>query len=44
MKNSKEQKILGIIIDNKLTFKCNIKNLCKKVSQKIGAYQGSQII
>ena len=37
MKNSKEQKILGIIIDNKLTFKSNIKNLCKKVSQIIGA-------
>ena len=30
MTNSKEQKILGITIDNKLTFKIFIKNLCKK--------------
>ena len=37
MKNIKEQKILGVTIDNKLTFKSHIKNLCKKISQKIGA-------
>ena len=37
MKNSKEQKILGVTIDNKLTFKSHIKNLCKKISQKISA-------
>ena len=37
MKNSKEQKILGFTIDNKLTFKSHIKNLCKEASQKIGA-------
>ena len=37
MKNSKEQKILGVTIDNKLTFKSHIKNLYKKASQKIGA-------
>ena len=37
MKNSKKQKILGFTIDNKLTFKSHIKNLCKKASQKIGA-------
>ena len=37
MKNSKEQKILGVTIDNKLTFKSHIKNLCKKASQKISA-------
>ena len=36
-KNSKEQKILGVTIDNKLTFKSHIKNLCKKASQKIRA-------
>ena len=35
MKNSKEQNILGVTIDNKLTFKSYIKNLCKKASQKI---------
>ena len=31
-----EQKILGVTIDNKLTFKSHIKNLYKKASQKIG--------
>ena len=36
-KNSKEQNILGVTIDNKLTFKSHIKNLGKKASQKIGA-------
>ena len=30
MKSSKGQKILGVTIDNKLTFKSHIKNLCKK--------------
>ena len=37
MKNSNEEKILGIIIDNKLKFKSHVKNLCKKASQKIWA-------
>ena len=37
MKNSKEQETLGVTIDNKLTFKSHIKNLCNKASQKIGA-------
>ena len=37
MKKNKEQKILGVTIDNKLTFKSHVKNLCKKASQKIGA-------
>ena len=40
MKNSKEQKMLGVTmleLDNKLTFKSHSKNLCKKASQKIGA-------
>ena len=36
MKNSEEQKILGVTIDNKLTFKSHIKNLCKKASQNRG--------
>ena len=35
MKNSKEEKILGVIIDNKLRFKCRAKDLCIKTSQKI---------
>ena len=30
MKNIKEQKVIGVTIDNKLTFKSHIKNLCKK--------------
>ena len=34
MKNSKEQKILGVTIDNKLNFKSHISELCKKASQK----------
>ena len=33
MKNIKEQKILGVTKDNKLTFKSHIKNLRKKASQ-----------
>ena len=37
MKNSKDEKILGVIIDNKLRFKSHVKNLCKKASQKIWA-------
>ena len=37
IKNSKEEKILGVIIDNKLRFKSHVKNLCKKALQKIWA-------
>ena len=37
MKNSKEEKILGLIIDNKLRFKSHVKGLCKKVFEKIWA-------
>ena len=32
MENSKEQKTLGVIIDNKLNFKSHISDLCKKIS------------
>ena len=35
MKNSKEDKVLGVITDNKLRFKSHVKHLCKKASQKI---------
>ena len=35
MENSKEQKILGVITDNKLNFKSYVSELCKKASQKI---------
>ena len=41
MKNSKENKILGVIIDNKLRFKSHVKNLCKKISQRIWALSRS---
>ena len=37
MENIKEQKILGVIIDNKLNFKSHISELCKKASQKVAA-------
>ena len=37
LKSSKEEKILGVIIDNKLRFKSHVKNLCKKTSQRIRA-------
>ena len=36
MRNSSEEKILGITIDNKPKFKSHVKNLCKKASQKYG--------
>ena len=36
-KNSKEQKIIGVITDNKLHFKSHISELCKKASQNIEA-------
>ena len=38
MKNSSEEKILGIIIDKKFKFKSHVKNLCKKASQKNWAF------
>ena len=37
IENSKEQKIIGVIIDNKLNFQSHISELCKKPSQKISA-------
>ena len=36
IKSSKQQKILGVTIDYKLTFKSHIKSLCEKSAQKIG--------
>ena len=38
--NSNEEKILGITIDNKLTFKRHIKILRRKPSRKKVLYQG----
>ena len=37
LKNSKAQKLLGVTIDNKLTFSDHVKNLCTKASQKLHA-------
>ena len=37
LENRKEQKILGVIIENKLNFKSHMSELCKKTSQKVAA-------
>ena len=37
IKSSKEQKLLGISIDNNLSFKGHVQSLCKKASQKLHA-------
>ena len=37
IKNVSEEKILGITIDNKLTFKSHSKNFCNKNNQKLNA-------
>ena len=37
MKNSSREKVLGIIINNKLKFKNHVKYLCKKASKEIWA-------
>ena len=34
---SKEEKLLGVIIDNKLPFKSHVTALCKKANQKLHA-------
>ena len=35
MNNSKEEKILGFTIDNRLSFSSQIRELCKRASQKL---------
>ena len=37
LENSKEEVILGITIDNKLTFDSHIKSICRKAGQKLSA-------
>ena len=37
MNNSKAEKIMGVIIDNRLTFSSHIRELFKKAFQKISA-------
>ena len=31
------EKLLGVILDDQLNFKCHKRNLCKKTSQKLNA-------
>ena len=35
LENSKEEVVLGVTIDNKLTFDSHIKNICIKTSLKL---------
>ena len=37
VKNSREEKLLGVKIDTKLSFENHVSSLCKKVSQKLHA-------
>ena len=37
IKNSLQIKLLGMVIDNKLTFETHVENLCKKAGQKLQA-------
>ena len=37
LENSKEEVVLGVTIDNNLTFDSHIKNTCRKAGQKLGA-------
>ena len=37
IKNSNEEKLLGITFDNKLRFETHVTNLCKKATQKLHA-------
>ena len=37
IKNSKCEKLLGVNIDNNLTFETHVESLCKKASQKLNA-------
>ena len=37
IKNSQEEKILGVIIDNELNFQSHINSICKKANQKLNA-------
>ena len=37
IENSKQQKLIGILLDNKLNFEEHISNLCTKANQKLSA-------
>ena len=38
IENVTEEKILGIVADNKLSFKSHLKNICKKANLKVSAF------
>ena len=38
VKNSREEKFLGVKVDTKLSFENHVSSLCKKVSQKLHAH------
>ena len=38
--NSKEEVVSGLTIDNKISFDCHIKNICRKTIQKICLLSG----
>ena len=44
LKNSKEEIVLGLTIDNKHSFDNHAKKICRKASQKLVYYQEYQII
>ena len=44
MENSKEQKILGVIIDNKLNLEVTEVNYVKRLLRKMQLYLGSLVI
>ena len=44
MKNSKEEKILGVIIDNKLRFKIHVKNFCKSFFKNVGSVKFNKLL
>ena len=37
IKNSLQEKLLGIVVNNRLTFNPHVKNLCKKAGEKLHA-------
>ena len=37
IESEKQQELLGVVIDSRLTFETHINNVCKKVSQKLNA-------
>ena len=39
LKSSRLETVLGIEIDQKLTFNCHVKTLCSKAAKKLGAIQ-----